>query len=235
VNRRKTIVAIIPARGGSKGIRLKNLALLHGKPLIEYTINEATETRRFREIVVTTDHAMIAQFVKTQGCTVIQRPTSLATDAALMVDVITHVLRELQKVKGVPTYFMLLQPTSPLRKAAHISDAICHFEKSKARSLISVIRSEHHPMKMFLKENDLLEPFSGLKSLHENRQTLPVVFRPNGAIYLTSVKDFLEEKTFFLPPVFGYEMPPESSLDIDSPFDLKIANLFLNENKNYFT
>lgn len=222
------IIAIIPARGGSKGLPRKNIHLLGGKPLINHTIEASLSCPYISRSIVTTDCPEIKEVSLQCGAEVLERPKSLATDSARSQDVVKHVLDVLNERGELPDYFVLLQPTSPLRRGCHITECIREFIQSKALSALSVTDVDHHPYKMFFEgENQLLKPLYSEKYLHEPRQLLPKIYRQNGAIYIMSSSLFLVHKTFFLEPAMPYIMNAECSIDIDSELDMKVAELLL--------
>ncbi len=225
----KSIIAIIPARGGSKGLSRKNIIDLNGKPLIAYTIEAAIKSNIFDKIVVTTDDKEIKEASLKFGAEVIDRPSKLATDTASSLDVIEHALIELKNRKEVYTYFMLLQPTSPLRNETHIREAWEKYNEENASSLVSVVEIEHSPFKMLVEKNGVIAPLTSWKDLTKPRQTLPKCYMPNGAIYICKVNSFLKEKNIFSIPLKIFKMKKEYSVDIDTANDLKIVQRRLNE------
>lgn len=225
------IDAIITARGGSKGIPKKNIRLLQGKPLIVYTIEAALNCSSIRRCFVSTEDEEIKHISKLWGAEVIDRPAELATDLTLSNDVIKHALLYLKETSSLPEYFVLLQPTSPLRTSMHIKECIEMFFKSDAKSAISVTDVEHHPYKSFLIKNGKLVPLFNKNLTEVPRQLLPKVFKPNGAIYLLGTKTFLDYQRFFVEPVMPYWMSPEDSIDIDTELDFLNASLILENRK----
>ena len=216
--------AIIPARGGSKGILHKNIAPLGGRPLITYTIDAALHSGVCDRCIVSTDDDAIARVSVQAGAEVVRRPKELAGDSARSQEAVVHVLRWLEEERGgLPEFFILLQPTSPLRSARHVAECFTAFKNSNAASVISVTQAEVHPQKCLIVENGYLEPLFSVDDLSRPRQGLPVVFRQNGAIYAMASRVFLKELTFYVPPVLPYAMPQELSIDIDSPLDLRMC------------
>ena len=210
------MLALIPARGGSKGIPLKNLTSLAGQPLIYYSIVEAQACEAITQVVVTTDSPEIADYVKGLNVEVLMRPKDLAADDTRMEDVVQHALSIYSCNE-----FVLLQPTSPLRKAEHITQAINTFKNAAAVSLVSMTECEVHPFKScYLDEKEQLRPTKTWQMLGEPRQRLPKALHPNGAIYIANREEFLKERSFFLEPLHYIVMDSTSSIDIDSPADL---------------
>lgn len=223
----KKVVAIITARGGSKGLPRKNVLDLAGKPLIAHTIDAAIESRIFDKVVVTTDDQEIKEVSLKYGAEVIERPSELATDSASSLDAIEHALKVLQENKENYTHFVLLQPTSPLRNSMHIKEAWSKYNKEKANSLVSVVQVEHSPQKMLVEKGEEVVPLTKWEDLTKPRQQLAKAYLPNGAIYICRVDDFLQSKNIFKKPLSIFKMDKESSVDIDGKNDLNITELTL--------
>ncbi len=220
-------MVLITARGASKGLPRKNLRLLSGKPLIAYSIEAALGAEGVGRCIVSTEDPEIKEVSLTLGAEVIDRPDELATDRALSRDVIRHIIEQLAASGDMPYRFMLLQPTSPLRNSFHIDACLADFFAGSYRSAISVTEAEHHPYKEFRSEAGQLVPLFGIEYLDRPRQTLPEVFRQNGAIYLTETSCFLEQASFFIPPVMPFLMRADESIDIDTEQDLLVAEMLL--------
>lgn len=212
------IVAIITARGGSKGLPRKNLLDLNGKPLIAHTIDAALKSTIFSKIVVTTDDDEIKKVSLNYDAQVIDRPKELATDTASSLDVIQHALTVLQEDNF--SNFMLLQPTSPLRNATHIQEAVAKYTGENAKSLVSVTETEHTPYKLLVESDNGIMPLFSNEYLTMPRQKLPTTYRINGAIYISNVSSFLETKNLFQEPLTIYQMNQQESIDIDTKVDL---------------
>ena len=224
---RRSVVAIIPARAGSRGIPGKCRKMLLGKPLITYTIRAALQAEYVDEIVVTTDDDMIKEMAKAFHIDVIDRPSRLATARARVEAAVAHCLHALQEKKRIFEYLLLLQPTSPLRTALHIDDCCKTFFTSENNSAVSITESAHHPYKTFLVKNKSLLPLGDRRLLGAPRQQLPASFCQNGAIYLLSVENFLREKSFIVEPFMGYKMKREESIDIDTELDFRVAEMLM--------
>jgi len=221
------IYAIITARGGSKGLHRKNLQPLAGIPLICHTIRAALDCKEINRCVVTTEDPEIKKISLKWGSEVIDRPIRLASDTSLSKDAVRHVLEVLHKKADIPKYFILLQPTSPIRTASHISACINALFQSNAKSAISVTEAEHHPAKMFFYKNNVLSPVFSEEQLESPRQLLPIAYRQNGAIYLTPRDLFLRKNSFFIQPIMPFFMKKEESIDIDSAEDLVLCEQLL--------
>ena len=220
------ILAIIPARGGSKTIPRKNIKLLNGKPLIYYTIKESIKSKYLGRIIVSTEDKEISEISKKYGAEVIERPEELAKDETPTIDVIFHVLR-VQAENFEPGLVVLLQPTSPLRNAQDIDNAIELFLKNDCESVVSVCEVEHSLYWSFEIENRYLKPIFGGKYLNMRRQDLPKVYTPNGAIYVSTPEILRKYKSFYCSKTIPYIMPPERSVDIDNEIDFMLAELLM--------
>lgn len=225
------ILAIIPARSKSKGLKNKNIKLLNGKPMIAYTIEAAKKSGVFTDIVVSTDSREYAEISKKYGAiSPFLRDENLSNDDAKTNDVIEDVIRKLEFVGKKHDYFMLLQPTSPLRKYNDIINALELMTKKKANSVISVCLTEHSPLYMNTLSDSLSMDNFLSKDIKTRRQELPLHYRLNGAIYLSKIDYFLEYKNLYKEKCYAYIMQKENSIDVDDEFDFKIAEYLLKEN-----
>lgn len=227
-------IAIIPARGGSKGIPKKNIRLLAGKPLIVYTIAEAVKSKCFDRIIVSTDDPNIARISQENGADLLMRPKELAEDHTPTVDVILHAVATLEKEEAyVPDYIVVLQPTSPLRSSFDIKAAIEHYlKKSNYESLVSVVESEHPFSWAMNIENGYLIPLFDEKSLKKQRQAHLSTYFPNGAIYVISRESLYKNQNFYSEKTLAHIMPVERSIDIDTEYDFMIAEFLLRKERN---
>jgi CMP-N,N'-diacetyllegionaminic acid synthase len=216
------ILAVIPARGGSKGINRKNIVLLAGRPLISYTLSCAQSARSLDRVVVSTDDLEIANVCQYFGTEVIMRPASLADDRSTTHSVLLHVVEKYEREGYLPDAVMTLQPTSPLRTAKHIDDAAELFKADPlADSLVSCVEVPHiyNPYSVMRMNSDgYMEPFLRTPQ-PTRRQDKEVVFARNGAaIYITrrnKLSDFV-----FGGRLIPYMMDKKDSVDIDSVEDL---------------
>ena len=224
-----SLLALIPARGGSKGLPGKNIRSLAGHPLLSHSITAAQAIKEVDDVVVTTDDVQIANIAQDYGAEVISRPGELATDSASSADAALHAIDALSKAGRTFSHLMLLQPTSPLRTSAHIYEALEIFKKAdNLNSLVSVTIPDQHPYKTLLVNPDgQLQPLIDKPSLEAPRQSLPDIVQPNGAIFLIDCTAFRREKRFFADPVGGYEMSVKDSLDIDTETDFEKAEAIL--------
>lgn len=227
----KRILAIIPARSGSKGLVNKNIKMLNGKPLIAYTIEAAKESSIFEDIIVSTDSAEYAEIAKAYGATVpFLRSSNLAQDASSTADVILDVIqRQMSKGKQYD-YFMLLQPTSPLRKSIDIIRSIEKCIELEADSIISMCECEH-PIEWCTSFDDQEMCLDKLRQqLVGRRQEKKKSYRLNGAIYLVRTKYFIKNKSMYGIKSFAYIMSKENSIDIDDIYDFVCAEAFMSMN-----
>ena len=229
---KKQVMAIIPARGGSKGLPGKNIKHLCGKPLISFTIKAALECDSIDETIVSTDYKEIAEIAEKYGARVpFMRPCELSEDDTSTIDVIFHAIDWLEKYKSYrPEYILLLQPTSPLRRTKDINVAIKILKNKKAGAVVSVCKTDHHPWwSNTLPADGRMKDFLKKDILNRRRQDLPVYYRLNGAIYLARTDYIRKYNGFFGPDTFAYKMPREHSIDIDSILDFKLAELLYNK------
>ena len=219
------IMAIIPARGGSKGIPLKNLKLLNGKPLIDYSINSSIKSKFITRTIVSSDHPKILKRAEKLGAEILKRPKHLATDSSQLEPVMEHCLNHFKlKENYIPDIIILLQNTSPLRTKNHIDDALSTFLDSKFDSMMSCYSS--HYFLWTLKKN-ILSPKNHDPKNRANRQQMNNQFIENGAIYITSYKAFKKSHCRISGKIGLFEMQQKVSIDIDIKSDLLQANEFL--------
>jgi CMP-N-acetylneuraminic acid synthetase len=225
-------LALILARGGSKGVPRKNLAKVAGRPLIAWTIAAALAVRTPLRVVVTTDCPEIARVARSLGAEVpFLRPAELARDDSPGMPPILHALEWLQAHEGYrPATVLCLQPTSPLRTAADIDRAFALLEERGADSVVSVTRANPHPFLVKrLTDDGCLEDFILPDQPRERRQDYPPAYALNGAIYLTRTEIVRAQGTMFPAGTVALVMPPERSLDVDTLWDLHLANLILKD------
>ncbi len=226
------ILAIVPARGGSKGIPGKNMVDLNGKPLMQYTFEAAKGSRMINKILLSTDDESFAQFGQSQGVDVEMRPEELASDTAPMKDVINYHLDKLEKEGYHPDIFILLQPTSPLRTSEHIDEALKLLtEDETADAIVSVIDMPHQylPMKIMEKdETGALKFYQEDGEKYTTRQALPHLYARNGAaIYAVYTDIYRKTGSLYGTRCLPYVMQEEDSVDIDTRFDLFLADCIL--------
>lgn len=217
-----SVLAIVPARGGSKGIPGKNIVPLGGKPLIAWTIEGGRAVAAIDRLIVSTDDEAIASVARDCGCEVpFLRPPELAQDNTAGIDVVLHALDEL----GHFDIVVLLQPTSPFRTPAHIDEAIKLLMEQHAPSVVSVAQSTKPPEWLYYTDaNGRLEPMLKDREDLSRRQDSKPVFYLNGAIYVARTEWLREQGGFVGDDTVAYVMPAENSIDIDEPWDLQLAD-----------
>lgn len=223
------MLAVIPARGGSKGVPGKNIKLLAGKPLIVYTIEAALASNIFEKVIVSTDSEEIADIAKKNGAEVpFVRPNSLSGDMVSSDDVIIHALDFYKQRGDMYNSVCKLQPTSPLRNSEHLKEAFNLFCEKKVDFLVSVCKCEHSPMWA-----GVLDAYLSLDNfIDENvkrlcRQELPDFYRLNGAIYMGKTNVFYANRNFLGRNGIAYIMNQDVSVDIDSELDFKMAEYIM--------
>lgn len=224
------ILALIPARGGSKGIKKKNIIDLCGKPLIAYTIEAAKKSRYIDDVIISTDNEEIAKVGREFGAEVpFLRPSELAEDTSPTIDAVLHAVVSLKQRGCDYDVLVLLQPTSPLRTAKDIDGALEVFAENGNQGVVSVSPVQDHPLLIRRIESGKLK-----KLLPENstcrRQDMPPFYRVNGSIYINSICELCESTGFNDNPI-PYVMDGSHSLDVDEYQDLVLAEWHLNEEK----
>lgn len=214
------VLALITARGGSKGLPRKNVLQVAGRPLIAWTIEAALKSNIVDRVVLSSDDNEIIETAKSWGCSVpFRRPAHLANDTASSMQVVLHALEQLPGFD----YVILLQPTSPLRTASDIDAAFHELKSTGAPSCVSVCEADQSPYWMYhlsseKKLNNVLQPPSGAT----RRQDLPTVYVLNGAIYIAQVDWLRKSQNFITDDTAGYVMSQYSSIDIDTKDDLDV-------------
>lgn len=213
------VLAIITARGGSKGLPRKNILPAGGRPLIAWTIDAALRAKCVSRVILSSDDEEIIATALRYGCEVpFRRPAALASDTASSMDVILHAL---DQVPGYD-YALLLQPTSPLRTAADIDTAFALLRDLKAPACVSVCPVGESPYWMYrLERQSRLHSILDLPQEVMRRQDLPSVYSLNGAIYIAGTEWLRTNKAFVTDETVGYIMPRERSIDIDTPGDYR--------------
>lgn len=220
-------LAIIPARGGSKGVVRKNARPLDGIPLVTHTIRAAMKAGVFAVVAVSTEDAEIAEIARREGCTVIDRPEELAADCALTEPVMEHALNAVEAAGGGPfDSVWLLQPTSPLRVAADIVDAAAVFSEDGVDAIISVVADHSFLWTGTVGPHGRLEPDYDLAA-RPRRQDRPPVWRENGAIYAVRRELWDRARVRAAGVIAGFEMPADRSLEIDTEADWRLAEAAL--------
>lgn len=231
------LLTIIPARGGSKGVPGKNTRLIGGKPLIAWTILAALDSSAARsDLIVSTDSEEIASVSRSCGAEVpFVRPESLSDDKATSLSVMQHAVQFMESIAGSQyDWVLLLQPTSPLRTAEDIDNAILLADATDCDSVIAVTEkaSEHPRLAKFVKDG-FLYPFLGETLEAARRQDCsPEAVFNNGALYLTRRNCIVEKEVILGERALAYRMPRERSIDIDDLLDFEIAELLLKRKRN---
>lgn len=222
------LIAIIPARSGSKGLPDKNIRDLYGKPLLAYTIEAALRTKKFAEIMVSTDSDHYAKIAEKYGARVpFLRSTENSNDNASTWDAVYEVIKNYERINIKFDAFMLLQPTSPLRDEKDIIGAIDEYVEKKANTVVSVCEAEHTP----IYTNTLPDSLSmdGFFGEHKwtRRQDLPTYYRLNGAIYMSDTKSFMKYRDIYRDNCFAFVMDNKKSVDIDTELDFMYVESIL--------
>jgi len=228
----KEYLGVIPARGGSRAIPRKNLWPLCGRPLIEYTFDAALNSTRLTRIILSTDDEEIAEVGRQAGVEVpFMRPTQLASDEAPTLPVVQHLISELvAREEYMPDAVVVLQPTSPLRRADHIDEALSILESQDCDSVVSIVDVPHqfHPVSVMKIEDGYLVPFlpgEGVNVLRRQDKS-EVVARNGAAIYATKSSVIMRD-SLFGDSCCPLRMLPEDSVDIDSMSDMLIAEALI--------
>ncbi len=223
------ILAIIPARGGSKSIPLKNLQKINKKPLIDYTIETAKKSKYLDRIVVSTDHPKILNHCKKLGVdTPFLRPKKFSLDSSSTLDVVKHTLKFLSKEKYFPDIIIILQPTNPFRKTTLIDQSVRLLKKSNATSVLGVSKITKHPYRAFWPQKNFLQPLNSQFLQFHQRQKHPLCYYPTGEIYTFWRNTLGKYGNYYGPrikPLISERN--EINIDIDSSFDLFISEMKL--------
>ncbi|MBA3677867.1 MAG: acylneuraminate cytidylyltransferase family protein [Sphingosinicella sp.] len=217
-------LALIPARGGSKGIPRKNVRMLAGQPLIAWSIQAALASARIDAVVVSTEDEEIAEVARNAGAEVpFMRPVELSADDTPGIEPTLHAIDMLPAYDAV----LLLQPTSPLRTTADIDGILALAGETHAQAIVSVCEAEDHPAWMYRlgAGGNLHRLFPGENV--DRRQDLPKVFSLNGAMYFGRTQWLRAQRSFLGEGTVGYPMSAEDSVDIDGPLDWSLAEILL--------
>jgi CMP-N,N'-diacetyllegionaminic acid synthase len=226
-----SILAIIPARGGSKGLKHKNIKPLLHKPLIAWTIEQARQSRYITTMVVSTDSPGIAKIAENSGVPVPElRPAELATDTSPIIDSINYILDTFEKKGRQFDIIVLLEPTSPLRKAGDIDRAIEQFMKKSdtADALVSVGEVQlEHPYYLKTIDDEVVRPFFKADDDCYQRQKLPKIFFPYGVIYLSKVSSLKTTGTFYQERTLPYRIERWQNYEINDSDDFIVVETML--------
>jgi len=224
------VLAIIPARGGSKGIPSKNIQKLGKIPLVAYTINAAKNSKMINRIIVSTNNKKIANIAKKYGAEVpFLRPEKYSRDSSSTLDVVQHTLQFLEKTENyIPDIVTILLPTSPFRPSNLIDESIKQLKNTNATSVVSVHKTRTHPFKAFKQKKNFLIPFRLDYRKYYQRQKLPPFYHTTGAVYTFWYKTLKKYGHYY-----GPRMKPlisnrdEMNIDIDNKFDFFVAEMTL--------
>ncbi len=224
------MIAIIPARGGSKGVPRKNIKPLCGTPLIGWTIAEAKKSKYIDRCVISTEDQEIASIAKKlDGDVPFLRPADLAQDNTASIDVVLHVIDKLPGYEFV----VLLQPTSPLRTVEDIDGVIAYCLEHNAASCVSITEAAHSPYWMYgIDDSGIMHPIlkRPMDQIYQ-RQKLPKVYQVNGSVYVSSVHYLRQKHAFIGENTLGYIMPPERSWDIDTLLDFEFVEMLMKKQR----
>ena len=233
MQKQPSVLALIPARAGSKGIPGKNVRILAGKPLLHYSCECALGSRWVARTIVSTDCEQIAAVARLGGAeTPFLRPAELARDDSPTLGVITHTLEWLDRQeRWIPEVVVLLQPTAPLRRSSDVDAALDRLLASDADSVVSVspVESHFHPRWQFTIQENLLQTYAGpaVAEIPPRRQLLDQTYVRNGAVYAFLTSSFLAGKSIYGNRCLAFEMPRERSVNIDSACDWNSAEIYL--------
>lgn len=226
-----SVLGIVPARGGSKGLPGKNIRPLCGKPLLAWSVECGRASRYVDSVLVTTDSPQIAEAGRAAGAVVpFLRPAELSSDTASSIDVLLHCIDQFQPMGRPFNLIVLLEPTSPLREYQDIDHALEMLVNTPtAESVVSVCQSEGgHPAFLYsLASDNRLRPFSEESGRHVRRQDISPVFFPEGTIYATRAESLRQRRTFYHERTFALTVPRWKSVEIDDIYDLVHAEAIM--------
>jgi CMP-N,N'-diacetyllegionaminic acid synthase len=219
---RKKVLAIIPARGGSKGVPRKNIRLLAGKPLLAWTIDEAKKSKYIDRLILSSEDEEIIEIAREYGCEVpFKRPIELARDDTPGIEPVIHAINTLEEKYD---FVVLLQPTSPLRTVEDIDGCIQQCVIAELPSCVSLTEAKQSPYWMYHLDDDMkLKSFVQNDEIMNRRQDLSKVYVLNGAVYVAESRFIIEHKSFLTEETAGYIMSEEHSMDIDTELDFSFC------------
>lgn len=231
------VLALVPARGGSKRLPGKNMKLLGGKHLINWTLDIALSSELFCDVLVSTDDSSIAEEAKNGALVPWLRPASMATDSATSVDVALHALNWYESNITNVDALMLLQPTSPFRTVELLKNAIEMLFSTRAQSVLSVVPALVNPAWCFYQVDGILDPCMGMDLMGKASQDLPPAYMLDGSIYIITPDALRDSRSFILSKSRAILSPEEMSIDIDTQEDWdlaeeKLAHIFGLNNKS---
>ena len=226
----RKMIAIVPARGGSKGLPGKNIKPLNGLPMIGYAIREAQKSNYISDIIVSTDSPDIAIVAKELGASVpFLRPDKLAGDTSSAIDVYIYTIDRLNNEYGYSIEsFIVLQPTSPLRTVKDIDGALGTFFDLQAESVISVTEASHPPVwAKKIDENGVLKDYFPEYASNQNRQEINTAYMPNGAVFVFDYYKLKSEYGYYFEKTYPFIMPADRSVDVDTHLDFEFAEFLI--------
>jgi CMP-N,N'-diacetyllegionaminic acid synthase len=225
-----SVLAVVTARGGSKGLPGKNIRPLIGKPLINWTIEAALAAPSIDSIVVSTDDEKIATVARSAGARVpFMRPSALASDTASSIDVLLHAIDTLEQIGESYDVVVLLEPTSPLRESCDIEQSLSQLIENRAGSVVSVCRAEsHHPAFMYRQTSDSrLTPFTNQQPSTLRRQEIEPVYFLEGTVYCSHIDVLRAQRSFYHQDTLAYEVPKWKSIEIDDIYDFVMVEALM--------
>ena len=222
----RRVLALVPARGGSKGLPRKNLRCLNGYPLIQWSIDIALACEEIDSVIVSTDDEQIAAVANAAGAEVpFMRPSNLAEDTSSTIDVIIHALDFLESNKREFEIVLLLEPTSPLREVSDVQNALQDMIDKSATAIVSVCRAEAtHPTFMFrTTDQRRLQPFISASPTGIRRQDVEALYYIEGTLYASTVVGLRERRSFYHDDTLAYEVAKWKALEIDDFEDFELA------------
>lgn len=220
----------MPARGGSKGLPGKNVRLLHGKPLIAWSIEDGLESRYVDAVVVSTDEETIAKVAREHGAEApFLRPAALATDTANSIDVILHTIDALEERGRRYDLLVLLEPTSPLREPTDIDGALeALLDHTDSQSIVSVAKAEaSHPAFLFRRKDQFLKPYASKEFSAKRRQDINDLFFLEGTVYVSWIAALRSRRSFYHERTMPFEIPKYKSFEVDDLTDFIIIEALM--------
>lgn len=223
MGKEEKVIALIPARGGSKGVKRKNIRIVSGRALIDFTLQAAKDSHRIDSVYVSSEDDEILSVARASNVELVHRPPEFASDTASAVEVVRHFISVLpSSLREQNPYIVYLQPTSPLRTARHIDEALEKMELLNRHTLISVTELKVSPYKSFrIDYEGSLQSLFDEKLSNARRQDLPITYIPNGAIYIFRITDFVERGGFPSNGSLPFIMSEEDSVDVDTEEDVR--------------
>ncbi|MFH2139882.1 MAG: acylneuraminate cytidylyltransferase family protein [Pseudomonadota bacterium] len=228
----RPVVALVPARSGSKGVPGKNLRVIKGKPLLKYTVQAALESEVVDTVYVSSDDVEILALSRLAGAVALRRPAAAASDTATATLVVLDFIGQLPlKLVEEDPFIVYLQPTSPLRTGAHIDRAFSNMADRKGSASLSVVPLRRSPYKSFsLTEEGMLQSLFEEALSNSNRQDLPETYYPNGALYIFQLTDFMKTGGFPSNGSVPFIMSEKESIDIDIEDDIALLEALWPQN-----